>query len=48
VLKRYAELAPDCMGRWLVYWWQNMPGLNNRSKDDDGRPMKNWWVFWFY
>lgn len=48
VLKRYETLAPDCMGRWLVYWWQNMPGLNNRSKDDSGKPMKNWWVFWFY
>ncbi|MCS6949354.1 MAG: hypothetical protein RMM06_03675 [Armatimonadota bacterium] len=48
VLKRYADLAPDCMGKWLVYWWQNMPGLNNRSRDDEGKPMKNWWVFWFY
>ena len=48
VLKRYADLAPDCMGRWLVYWWQNMPGYRNRSRDDDGKPMKNWWVFWFY
>ncbi|MGQ9881171.1 MAG: hypothetical protein ACUVSV_09970 [Armatimonadota bacterium] len=48
VLKRYVDLAPDCMGRWLVYWWQNMPGLRNRSRDDAGKPMKNWWVFWFY
>ena len=22
-----ATLAPDCMGRWVVYWRQNMPGL---------------------
>jgi hypothetical protein len=48
VLDRYRDLAPDCMGAWLVYWRQNMPGLNNRSKDDVGKPMKNWWPFLFY
>lgn len=48
VLRRYAELAPDCMGRWLVYWRQNVPGYRNKAKDDEGRPMKNWWVFLFY
>jgi len=45
---RYRELAPDCMGPWLVYWRQCIPGLGNRQRDDDGRPMKNWWVFLFY
>jgi hypothetical protein len=45
---RYRELAPDCMGPWLVYWRQNMPGLDNRQKDTQGRPMKNWWPFLFY
>ena len=45
---RYRALAPDCMGPWLVYWRQNMPGLDNRQKDDAGRPMKNWWPFLFY
>lgn len=44
----YHELAPDCMGRWLVYWRQCMPGLDNLCRDDDGKPMKNWWVFLFY
>jgi hypothetical protein len=44
----YRELAPDCMGRWVVYWRQNMPGLDNTALDDDGRPMKNWWPFLFY
>ncbi|GMV35690.1 MAG: hypothetical protein AMXMBFR61_01980 [Fimbriimonadales bacterium] len=48
VLDRFKDLAPDCMGKWLVYWRQNMPGLDNRSKDDDGKPMKNWFVFLFY
>jgi hypothetical protein len=45
---RYRDLAPDCMGAWLVYWRQNMPGLDNRQKDKEGRPMKNWWPFLFY
>ena len=33
-----ATLAPDCMGRWVVYWRQNMPGLDNTALDDDGPP----------
>jgi hypothetical protein len=48
VLDPYRELAPDCMGRWVVYWRQSMPGLDNTALDDDGRPMKNWWPFLFY
>jgi hypothetical protein len=48
VLDQYRQLANDCMGRWVVFWRQNMPGLNNRSKDDSGKPMKNWWPFLFY
>jgi hypothetical protein len=48
VLTQYEKVAPDCMGKWLVYWRQNMPGYRNRAKDDAGRPMKNWWVFLFY
>ena len=48
VLDPYRDLAPDCMGRWVVYWRQNMPGLGNTALDDDGRPMKNWWPFLFY
>jgi hypothetical protein len=45
---RYGETAPDCMGAWIVYWFQSMPGLGNRCIDDEGKPMKNWWVFLFY
>jgi hypothetical protein len=45
---RYRKTAPDCMGAWLIYWRQNMPGLGNRQKDDSGKPMKNWWPFLFY
>lgn len=46
--KKYRDFAPDCMGPWLIYWRQNFPGLDNRQKDDNGKPMKNWWVFLFY
>jgi hypothetical protein len=46
--KRYNDLAGDCMGPWLVYWRQNMPGYRNSARDDQGRPMKNWWPFLFY
>jgi hypothetical protein len=48
VLEPYARLAPDCMGKWLVYWRQNVPGYQNKARDDQGRRMKNWWVFLFY
>ncbi len=44
----YRAVAPDCMGPWLVYWRQAMPGRNNTCTDDDGNPMPNWWVFLFY
>jgi hypothetical protein len=46
--KAYEKDHCDCMGPWLVYWRQNMPGLDNKAKDDHGRPMKNWWPFLFY
>jgi len=45
---QYAKVAPDCMGQWLVYWRQCMPGYGNKCVDDDGKQMKNWWVFLFY
>jgi hypothetical protein len=48
VLEPYRELADDCMGRWVLYWRQHMPGLGNTALDDDGRPMKNWWPYLFY
>lgn len=46
--EKYRTLAPDCMGAWLVYWRQNMPGLDNLQKAENGQPMKNWWPFLFY
>ena len=48
VLEPFRELADDCMGRWVVYWRQHMPGLGNTALDDEGLPMKNWWPYLFY
>jgi hypothetical protein len=48
VIQRYKGTASDCMGPWLTYWMQNFPGADNKSFDDDGRHMKNWWPFLFY
>jgi hypothetical protein len=48
MFSRYTELAPDCMGAFLVYWWQNAPGLNNPAIDDTGEHMLNWWPFIYY
>jgi hypothetical protein len=44
----YLEIAPDCGGPWLVWWRQNMPGLDNAARDNLGLPMLNWWPFVFY
>ncbi len=44
----YRAVAPDCVGGWMVYWRQSMPGLNTKALDDTGRPLKNWWVYLFY
>ena len=48
VLEAYRQLANDCMGPWVVYWRQNMPGFANTAKDGTGKRMKNWWPFLFY
>jgi hypothetical protein len=44
----YAALGDDCTGPFLVWWSQNIPGLDNASRDDEGDPMLNWWPFLFY
>jgi hypothetical protein len=36
----YESLAPDCMGSFLVWWRQNMPGRD--------APLLNWWPYLFY
>lgn len=47
-LTKYQAVANDCVGPWIVYWWQNIPGLENKALDENDRPMKNWWAFLFY
>jgi len=37
----------DCGGKFLTYWCQNMPGLDNDAWDG-ATPMKNWWPFMYY
>jgi len=46
--RRYEDFAPDCMGRWVLFWCQCLPGVDNRCVDDEGAPMKNWWVYLIY
>lgn len=45
---RYRQVAAGCQGPWLLYMRQNMPGLDNKARDDQDKPMKNWWPFLFY
>lgn len=47
-LKLDPSIDDDCGGKYLVYWMQNMPGLDNPCIDLRGNPMKNWWPFMYY
>jgi hypothetical protein len=47
-LAPYRELAPDCMGAFLVWWRQNWPGPHTTKVREDGTPMKSWWPFLYY
>jgi hypothetical protein len=38
----------DCGGRFLTYWYQNMPGLGATGVDGSGQPQRNWWPFMYY
>ena len=44
----YRELAPDCMGPFLVWWRQNFPGRDTTAVSDNGQPMLNWWPYLYY
>jgi hypothetical protein len=46
--RAYDTAAPDCMGPFLMWWRQNIPGYANTLGDDDGNRMLNWWPFLFY
>ena len=38
----------DCGGHGTTYLYQNFPGPGTQAKNDDGTPMRNWWVYLFY
>ena len=40
--------SDDCGGHGTTYLYQNFPGPNTKSTNDDGTPMRNWWVYLFY
>ncbi|HWB75400.1 MAG TPA: hypothetical protein VG755_10595 [Nannocystaceae bacterium] len=44
----YLGLAPDCMGAFLVWWRQNLPGKNSAAIDDYGAPVLSFLPFQFY
>ena len=48
VYSSYSARAPDCMGPFLVWWRQQVPGLDNDRLDVNSEPMLNWWPFLFY
>lgn len=44
----YKSIANDCMGAFLVYWWQNIPGWGNKATGADAKPMLSWLPFIYY
>jgi hypothetical protein len=38
----------DCGGHGTTYLYQNFPSFGTAAKNDDGTPMRNWWVYLFY
>jgi hypothetical protein len=44
----YQAIAGDCMGAWLVYFRQNVPGYGSTATALDGKPMLSWWPFIYY
>lgn len=32
---------------YLLWWFQNLPGLNNSARDRQGNPLPNWWEVMF-
>jgi hypothetical protein len=38
----------DCGGHGTTYLYQNFPSHGTLAKTDDGKPMRNWWVYLFY
>jgi len=34
--------------KYLLYWYQNMPNAKSVARDNQNKPMKNWWPFLYY
>lgn len=47
-IEELADLAPDCMGPFLVWWRQSFPGRHTDALDDDDNPLLSFWPFIFY
>ncbi len=47
---RYSIFDDDCGGRFLMFWYQNLPGLDNIAvaPGDPTHAMLNWWPFMYY
>ena len=45
-------LRPSVTAYWLeraaLYLYQNFPGPRTAAKNEDGTPMRDWWVYLFY
>lgn len=35
----------DDGAKWIKFWMQNMPGVNNGLTDSSGQKIPNWWVY---
>jgi len=44
----YRDLAPDCMGPFLVYWRQSFPSDGSGATDESGRPILSFWPYIYY
>lgn len=41
-------IAPDCMGPFLVWWWQQIPGVGTKAQASGGGAMLPWLPFLYY
>ncbi len=47
-VKEVTCAAWDCTQTGYMLWWfQNLPGIANTSRDHRGEPMPDWWPFFF-
>ncbi|MCO4762336.1 MAG: hypothetical protein KC502_12575 [Myxococcales bacterium] len=44
----FNQVGQDCMGPWLIWWMQNMPGFGSKAKVPSGEKMLSWLPFIYY